>query len=402
MNQQSKAGQQQLQHAFEQFNDLSEQLQGTYQSLQDRVASLTRELYAARSDRIRQLTEKEQLAARLGTLLDALPGGVIVLDSDGRICECNPAAEAFFERKLVGSNWTDIVPNPVHGQDMHELTLVTGRIVSLSRRPLESEGGTILLLQDVTETRTLQLQLARQERLSALGEMMARLAHQIRTPLATALLDASHLDQPQLSPEQRTDSKQRLQNCLHHLDEMVNDMLVFSRGGRCGEESVSVLALLEQVRTQLAGRLQSCQADWQVIARQADISLVCNRAALVGALSNLAANALHAGGEQPSLTWTLENNAGTVRLSLRDNGPGIPETVSAQIFEPFFTTRSNGTGLGLTVVRAVIEAHSGRVMVDHSVPSGACFRIELPSAVPSRHLPSDLRQHNFNSKRRSA
>lgn len=379
-----------LRDAFELFNDLSEQLQASYQALQDQVATLTRELYAARSDRLKQLAEKEQVAERLSALLQALPGGVVVLNQHGYVSDCNKVAERLLGQPLKGKRWRDIagISNLPDLSESQEVTLGDGRIVTISRRALESDGGSVLLLLDVTQVRTLQAQLNRKERLSAMGEMMARLAHQLRTPLATAMLYADHLRKPQLSPQQRDEFAQRIQNGLHRLDHMLNDMLVFSGGARRGDSPVSAGELIEQVKLAMAPRLRDAKARWEVSV-DADVPQVCvNQASMTSALSNLVENALQAGGEGVKLTWRVRHRNDRIRLSLQDDGAGIPDNVGERIFEPFYTTRATGTGLGLAVVRAVVDAHQGLIALEQRPGEGACFVIDLPTSAASTQLPS--------------
>ena len=173
-----------LEQAFAAFNAHSAQLEDAYRELKSQVGVLTRELAAARRERERQQAEKQRLARRLDGLLGALPGGVLVLDGDGRIFECNTAATALLGEPLLEQRWQDVVTRAGAVLADGELTLANGRRVGISRRRLDGEPGHILLLTDVTETRRLQALLARNERLSEMGEMAARLAHQIRTPLS--------------------------------------------------------------------------------------------------------------------------------------------------------------------------------------------------------------------------
>ena len=194
-----------LQEAFTTFNQLSEQLVGSYHDLQGRVEQLNAELSTAKDERIKELSEKERLASRLSALLTALPGGVIVLDSSGVIQEYNPAAANLLGEPLENLAWSDVIRRAFspRSDDGHEVSLTDGRRVSISTCPLESEPGQILLLTDVTEMRRLQDRLSQHQRLAAMGEMAASLAHQIRTPLSSALLYASNLKRPHLNDEQR-------------------------------------------------------------------------------------------------------------------------------------------------------------------------------------------------------
>jgi two-component system sensor histidine kinase FlrB len=289
------ANKQQLQDAFELFNQVSEQLTGSYTSLQQQVVNLNQELAAAHTERLR-------------------------------------------------------------------------------------------LLADI---RTLQQEASRSRRLSSMGEMTARLAHQVRTPLSTALLYASQLKQPNLPPQQHDCFVDRLLVGLRHLDHMVNDMLVFARGGQAGEEKIDVLELLEQVRQSLQPRLQACQAGWKVTAGQNPMAIQGQGEVLVSVFSNLASNALDACGDGARLDWRVSEQDNIVVISLRDNGPGIADELREQIFEPFFTTRTNGTGLGLAVVRAVIVAHRGDIELDAEYQDGAHFVVRLPVCRIEQHLPSE-------------
>ena len=101
-------------------------------------------------------------------------------------------------------------------------------------------------------------------------------------------------------------------------------------------------------------------------------------------------NALNASGQAARLDWYLEVRGATISLTLEDNGPGVPEELQEKIFEPFFTTRTNGTGLGLAVVRAVIDAHRGTIDLDPDYRDGARFILQLPLMENDQQLPSRM------------
>jgi two-component system sensor histidine kinase FlrB len=289
------ASKQQLQEAFELFNQVSEQLTGSYTVLQQQVTGLSQELAAARTER----------------------------------------------------------------------------------------------LQLLSEIRSLQQEASRRRRLSSMGEMTARLAHQVRTPLSTALLYASQLKQAGLPPSQHDCFVDRLLVGLRHLDHMVNDMLVFARGGQGGEELVDLRALLEQVRQSLQPRIEAGHACWQVLCDEQPLTVQGQPEVLAGALGNLASNALDACGDGAQLNWRIAEQGDNFLVVFQDNGPGIDGELGDRIFEPFFTTRANGTGLGLAVVRAVIDAHGGDIDLDGDCRQGARFIIRLPRYRAQQHLPSE-------------
>ncbi|MCB1880761.1 MAG: PAS domain-containing protein, partial [Gammaproteobacteria bacterium] len=185
---------QQLEHAFQVFNQVSGQLTESYIQLQARIGELNLELAAARSERMRRLGEKERYAHRFAQLLDALPAAVVVLDENDRVEQFNPAANRLFDTIKLGDAWSEIAAKSIVNDQQHdELTLGTGAVVSFTEQTLAPDPGRILLLLDMTETRQLQARAERQQRLGAMGQMAAQLAHQIRTPLSSALLYTTHL-----------------------------------------------------------------------------------------------------------------------------------------------------------------------------------------------------------------
>jgi two-component system, sensor histidine kinase FlrB len=251
-----------------------------------------------------------------------------------------------------------------------------GRFVNLSRRDLR-HGGEVVLLTDVTESHLMQVFLARQQRLLTLGELAAGLAHQIRTPLAAALLYASQMTMPGRSPEDLTRCSQRTVESLKQLDKLVNDMLAFAHGG-AARELVSVSALLEQVAQWLRPALR--RGIRLTISTQApDLKVRANAPSLVSAVLNLATNALQAGTADLHLELLGRRSArGRAEIVVSDNGPGVPLQIRERIFEPFFTTRARGNGIGLAIVKSVVEAHDGSVRLADS-SRGATFVIDLPA-----------------------
>ena len=382
MTQQTTGRNRELEDAFNVFNRMSLQLESSYRDLEHQVAGLTAELAAARSERLQQLAEKERLANRLSRLLETLPGGVIVLDAQGIVQECNPAALTLLGEPLLGQLWRDVMQRACcaeYGVDDSEIKLANGRQITLSARALGTEPGQILLLTDVTEHRALQNLVNRQQRLSAMGEMAASLAHQIRTPLATALLYLSHLNHPQQAEVERQRVTEKIRARLRLLEGMVNDMLVFARGGTGAVEKFSIDSVLDELRQTLEPQLQMLQGDLHIDNAAPGTIVNGSRAALAGALLNLANNAMQSCGAGARLRITVRTpQPDRLTLSVGDNGPGIPADCIGRIFEPFFTTRPDGTGLGLAVVRAVVEAHHGSVWVDSPPGQGACFGLRLP------------------------
>ncbi|RRV26717.1 PAS domain-containing protein [Pseudomonas sp. o96-267] len=382
LEQASRAG---LEQAFALFNQMSNQLSESYSLLEARVNELKGQLALVSAQRMQELAEKERLAHRLQSLLDLLPGGVIVIDGQGVVREANPVARALLGQPLVGMLWRQVIARNFapREDDGHEISMRDGRRLSIATRSLHGEPGQLVLLTDLTETRRLQDQLSRHERLSALGRMVASLAHQIRTPLSAALLYASHLNEQVLPAEQQQRFAGRLKERLHELENQVRDMLIFARGELPLPDRLSPSVLFDALRAAADAHVGDMAVRWQCDVR--DGELLCNRDTLVGTVLNLIDNAIQAAGRDARLKIHLYRRDSQLRLSVSDNGPGMSREVLARLGEPFFTTKTTGTGLGLAVVKAVARAHQGQLLLQSRAGRGTCAIVSLPLLDAAPH-----------------
>lgn len=361
--------------AFAEFGDVSIRLAGAFESLERRVTELSGELAEARAGR-------DHLSARLAAIIDGLPGGVLVLDGAGCIVEANSTARELLGAALVGEAFDAALARrrADAGSLIGDIELAGGRFVTLARRALEQ--GEIVLLTDVTEAHLMQTFLARQQRLLTLGELAAGFAHQIRTPLAAALLYATQMELPAAREPDLRRCAAKTAERLRELDKLVGEMLAFARG-TASREPVSVNALLEQVAQWLRPALG--QNTRLTIRTEAPELRVCvNAPSLVSAILNLTTNAMQAAaGELGIELLARRGPGGGAQILVSDDGPGIPAQLRERVFEPFFTTRARGTGLGLAIVKSIVEAHGGSVRLDAAPRLGASFIIELPAESSS-------------------
>jgi two-component system sensor histidine kinase FlrB len=367
-----------LEQSFALFNQMSSQLTDSYSMLEARVTELKGELEVVSAQRMQELAEKERLANRLQNLLDLLPGGVIVIDAQGIVREANPAACELLGLPLEGELWRQVIARcfAPREDDGHEISLKDGRRLSIATRSLDAEPGQLVLLNDLTETRHLQDQLARHERLSSLGRMVASLAHQIRTPLSAALLYASHLTEQTLPVETQQRFAGRLKERLHELEHQVRDMLVFARGELPLTDRITPKMLLQSLQAAALTQVQGLPIRWQCDSHSGE--LLCNRDTLVGAILNLIENAIQASAGDVRLKVHLYRRDNSLRVAISDSGSGIDSQVLARLGEPFFTTKATGTGLGLAVVKAVARAHQGQLQLRSRLGRGTCALVSLP------------------------
>ena len=366
----------QLRDNFESFSHRSGLLGDSYRDLQDTVEALTLQLRIAQSARLQELVKKEKMGGRMAALLEALPGGILVLDEQGIVRQQNSKGSELLGQPLIGCSWASIVSREISdgASEDGDIQLRDGRWLSLSRRPLGFESGEVLLLSDIADSRRISELRQRNERLTAIGEMTAEFSHQVRTPLASAMLYAGQLD---TSGESQARIAGKILTGLNDLKRMVNDMLGFAAGARADQEQVNVRQLLDEVAESIDGQLSS-ETTIRVSVTDTDLSVAANKDAIKGALLNLVTNADQASDNGANILLHGHCFGENVHLCVSDDGPGIPEEIQARLFDAFFTTRPQGTGLGLSVVKAVVAAHHGEVTVNSS-PLGTSFAIRLPA-----------------------
>ncbi|NVJ60349.1 MAG: PAS domain-containing sensor histidine kinase [Gammaproteobacteria bacterium] len=402
-----------LQEAFEQFTRMSESFVHSYQDLEDQVEDLASRLSSEVAKKKQQLKEKEQVASRLQGLLSILPSGVVVLDGYGRVQDCNRVAIDILGRPLLGEPWLAIINRCFSPRfdDGYEISLKDGRRIHIETRALETEPGQLIVLTDLTETRKLQDQVNQDKRLSSMGRMMASLAHQIRTPLASATLYAESLTRDGLPIDKRQQFGDKLVNCLGHLERHINDMLQFAKSGGLKRSMVNS----ETFDSQLIEHLQNLYPNLEVVKQNyyphnhktnnhnsnnnslnnnsRDNSLNNNSPknkylnvncdAIKSGLANLIENAYQAcnQSEKNSVELKIESNNKKWIVSVTDSGCGMTEKALEKIFDPFYTTKSGGTGLGLAVVHGVVKAHDGKINVKSKPNQGTTVKIEIPYSV---------------------
>lgn len=371
-----------LELAFAQFNETSRQLQSSWSALQDRVAELTRERDAAQQARLAELAERERVADRLQALLCALPGAALMIDAVGRVRECNAGAEELLGQPLLGQLWCDVAARALRARSDNDGTpcLVDDRRLGVSRRAT-ADGGCVLLLTDESEAHARRSGIERQRQLSDDDQQRAQLAHQLRTPLATAVLYLSRIADGGLDAPSAQRMAGKALARLVDLQQLIDQTLALARGDAGNHETLGVSELLRDAAGS-AGRTNRIDIN----DMSAGACVRGQRNLLVSALVNLLDNAL-AFPTRASLEAARDGEG--ITLAVHDDGPGIDPATEERIFEPFFTTRPGGTGLGLALARSVVRAHGGELVLAPS-GHGTRFELTLPLAADTRAMPSDL------------
>ncbi|GLR70735.1 sensor histidine kinase [Agaribacter marinus] len=342
---------------------------------------------------------------RLSHLLAIMPAGVLVIDQKGKVSLANNQAKSLLQEPLIGELWRKVIQRAFSpkADDGHEVSMRNGKRVKIDISPLTEEKGQLVVITDLTETRALQNRVSHMQRLSSLGKMVASLAHQVRTPLSSALLYAENLKSITANNELAERFSERLISRLYDLETQVNDMLLFAKSGDSqivkplSGEAIQTLCT-EQVDTQFV------QAGARLkIENQCKQTLTLgNLTSIAGAVGNLLSNALHALHNIDAKSVTLSfvevtvQNKQYMQICVTDNGEGLGDKTPQQLFEPFFTTKTQGTGLGLAVVNTVAKSHKGFVDCGNNELQGAWFSLYLPIYSQSNIANDGVNTTNMN------
>ncbi|CUS48397.1 MAG: flagellar two component signal transduction system histidine kinase FlrB [Idiomarinaceae bacterium HL-53] len=320
-------------------------------------------------------------AARVKSLIHAMPNGVVLLDSRGFVREVNNEALRLLGEPLLGARWRDVIDRAFRPQadDGHEVSLYSGRRVRLDISSLSPEPGQLIVITDLSETRALLARISHLQRLTAMGKMVASLAHQIRTPLSAAMLYSEGLQRENLPPEQQHKFARKLNERLQDLESQLNDMLLYAKSGEQQPVGhIRALSLMEKLAQQIEAIAQQHEVTTAFQVDVDDAMILGNETALQGALQNIIVNAIHASkaGTKVEVHTFCENDL--LKIEVIDTGCGIAKNDLSQIFTPFFTKKQHGTGLGLAVVKTVIHAHQGHIDVESELGVGTKFQITIP------------------------
>jgi PAS domain S-box-containing protein len=298
------------------------------------------------------------------------PSGLFPLNRE------NEVLERFLEEAAA-------TPSPVHVDEV-ALTTASGQMLLLEMTLQRHEWrldsrALVLLFRDVSEKQRIREEIRRADQLALIGGMAARVAHEIRTPLATirGLLELMHVDLPQEgSPREYA---ARILQAIDRQNRLVEDLLTLSNPEPETWQEVSLAALLDDVIAMLPS--------------DARLALDCPRNLpsvwgdefrLAQVFTNLVKNALEATPATGTVHVRAEiADARRVRVSVRNTGAGIPVELRERIFQPFFTTKARGTGLGLSIARQIVAAHKGALRVQSDGVADTTFVVELPTTAPS-------------------
>ncbi len=379
-----------LHAAFRSFDEAAQTLQRSYGTLTARVEQMDLELAQSNEALRRQLGDNEAMRMHLDGVLESLSTGVLVTDDCGTISRSNRAAETLLgatDAELRNRRATDVLAGA--GLSVCDRPQRIGQtVVSIGRVPLRNDSGErsghLILFQDITRIYQLEEQLQRKERLAAMGELIGRIAHEIRNPLGSVELFASMLQRDLAEHSSAKRYAQQISEAVQAMDRLLANLLLYTRPVRMARDWHLAEPLIGESIKLAAHALTRVPVEIRVDISREVRSIWCHDGQLKQVLVNLIVNAVQAMpnggvlaiGFSPESPQALGMSA--VRLTVRDSGMGIDPVHRSRIFDPFFTTKDEGTGLGLAIVYSIVEAHQGRIDVESTVGQGTSCSIILP------------------------
>lgn len=350
-------------------------------------------------------------------LFESLPLGLIAVDGDGVVLIKNqqaadllgtPAGKKMPPRRaeklsdFLGIDWQGLLGEldkgrPIVDREMevrlagNEGSLAVKLPVSFSASVLNDysgkKAGYLFILRDIKEVSQLKEQIRLGERLSALGNLAAGVAHEIRNPLSSvkgyiSFLDARLADNPAADGGMR-DAVRLMNDEVERLNRVISELLGVARAGELKLARSPVAEVVERALRLVAADAgaKNVKLTFRSLLNEAETEAHLDKDKLLQALLNILINAIQASPENSEVEIRLEKGGEReeeLRLEIEDKGPGMSYEMQSRIFTPYFTTKPDGTGLGLTITHQIVEQHRGRLEVTSLPGQGSCFTLILP------------------------
>lgn len=330
---------------------------------------------------------------------DSISQAICIVDADGTVRRANRVFAELTDVPVTavpGRPWLSLVP-PAWAETVARALASPGAppaelrsgdrvyVVTAVRMAAADAGASVLLFEDQTEKRRLQDQLIQSEKMSAIGQLIAGIAHDLNNPLASVVGFSDFLAEAGEIPPHLAEPLAVIRQEAERAATIVRNLLSFARRQEVARRRESVRALLESVLALLRNQLMALHVEAALDVAPDLPSIEANANQLKQVFVNLivnAAQAIAATGRPGHVQVTARPWLDGVAVSVTDDGPGIPVELRERVFEPFFTTKPEGagTGLGLSISHGIVREHGGRISLDSGPGQGATFTVELPAA----------------------
>ncbi len=391
-----------LQQSFKEFDLATERLQKAYASLEEKFESINKELKYKNIELQEALAEKEKISSYLQNILESLTTGVVVTDMEGKTTMINHCAEMFTEfskEDAVGKDAQLLYENKISFNSDGQFIFNNpdeglGKKIRLKNRVLEIFGsavktekgnqiGKVIVLRNITRIEKLKAKVKRTEKLAAMGETAANLAHEIRNPLGSIELFASLLKKD-MKVKKNRDRASHIISSVRDMDNKISNLLLFAKDRKPPMKKVNIHNTLKEVIAFSEQIFKKENILLSVNYEDSDPLIVGNKEMLKQIFLNLMLNAMQAMPEGGSLyietrifnsRYNSEDRNSNIEIRFKDTGCGIPAKNIKKIFDPFFTTKGKGSGLGLAIVHNIVDIHGGSIDVENNTGGGTVFTI---------------------------
>ena len=352
-----------LKNAFNEFSKASDSIINYYNVLESRIRLLKQEL----EEKNRELEKSKEY---LHNILDSLPVGVVVIDRKN-VSFSNKKAEALGSEKFLnglnnGGNKTGEIKNGNGYYRWKKEELTNGFV-----------GKEVIVFEDVTEFEKMKERLERDERLRAMGEMAARIAHEIKNPLGSMELFLSMLSNGKLNSKEKKKYIDYVQFGVKTIDRIINNILSYTRPKTLALKQERLSEIVKDTLDFMSVSIMSRNIGIHFNACYEGFSFF-DPDMMKLVIMNFISNAIEAVGENGFIKVEIKEDEKYIVILINDNGVGMNEEVRRNIFNPFFTTKDKGVGLGLFIVYNIIKAHGGYIEVESVEGAGSSFYSYIP------------------------
>jgi len=367
-----------LAEAFEAFTQSTRALEESHRLLESRAKQLSEEL-AAKNQELALTNEY------LNYILESMSDGVISVDTRGAVVTFNQSARkilAYSKNKAVGKSFKELFGRPFPSNVAAPvLRDANGNQVQVSERdaPICDRNGRCIghvkVFQDLTEIKALREQVRQMDRLAAIGEMAATVAHEIRNPLGGIRGFASLLARDIPAEDPRARLVDKILTGVKSLETVVNELLEYTRPVELHVKAVKCADLVDAAVAFLQTGSRRIELKKRVGQKHA---VFADAEKMRQVLLNVLINAAQSIQKEGAITISTTAGKKFVTIAVADTGCGIAEQELKKVFNPFYTTKEKGSGLGLAVAAKIIEGHKGRIEAQSKPGQGSTFRIRLP------------------------
>lgn len=404
-----------LRQAFTQFNDVTRQLEKSYEKLQERVKELDLELARKNEELGKNLKEKEDVKNYLNNILQSLTTGVIVVEQEEKVTTFNKTAgtiTGLSPDNCIGKSLSQIFSHNIFQNLVNQLKNSGSQTLTLEREMNREDGeviharvsashvldnsgspiGTVLIVQDITQIAQLEEEAKRNDRLRAMGEVAAGIAHEIRNPLASIELFASVLGRDLKDDKEKQAIAEHITSGVRNMDRIISSLLLFAKSPEPSRQRCDVNHILKdllesptllripdniEVISKFSRGVLHGNGDDDLL-KQVFLNLIRNAILAMPNGGQLYLRAEKSEGDSTSQDSNL-NRRNFISISVSDTGVGISSGNKKKVFNPFFTTRDKGTGLGLAIAHNIVKAHQGAIDIESKEGEGTTFIVKIPS-----------------------